>query len=61
MSLSNLKIIHKLAFGFACILAVFVVSGIILFSALTTVETSQDANAASQTILIDLEQATAAL
>jgi methyl-accepting chemotaxis protein len=61
MSLSNFKIVHKLALGFACILGVFVVSGIILFSALSTVETSQATNTASQTILVDLEQATAAL
>ncbi|WP_158810411.1 methyl-accepting chemotaxis protein [Beijerinckia sp. L45] len=61
MSLANLKIVHKLALGFACILAVFVVSGIILFSALAAVETSHEANAASQAVLVDLEQATAAL
>jgi methyl-accepting chemotaxis protein len=61
MSLANLKIVHKLALGFACILGVFVVSGIILFSALSTVETSQAINTGAQTILVDLEQATAAL
>ena len=60
MALANLRIGRKLALGFAVVLAVFAAVGGAIFAAAARVETTQAANAAAQTMLVDLEKLAAA-
>ena len=60
MVFANLRIAHKLAAGFACILAIFVAISVAMSAAVDRVETTEAANVAANAMLIDLEQIAAA-
>jgi methyl-accepting chemotaxis protein len=60
MRLANLPIAQKLALGFACILAVFAVVSVAIFSALARCEDAAAATTAANALIVDLEQLVAA-
>ncbi len=61
MRLADLRIQYKLALGFTCILSVFVAASAILCVSIASVGTLERRNDAAQRVLVDVEQAAAAL
>ena len=61
MRLTDLKIKYKISLCFCCILSIFAITGMILFSALDKVGTAQEKNSQIQSVLIDIEQSVAAI
>lgn len=61
MRLNNLTIKYKISLCFCCILSIFAIAGIILFSALDKLAIAQENNGHIQNVLTDIEQSVAAI